>query len=485
MKAFNIILLVVFLTLVQAVKSNAWDSTAAKYYPLNVGNVYVFYKYELRLGCFPQTFQQMNRVYISGLETKPNGKQYYRFNGWWNDQEFRANKFLDLQRIDSNSMNVYVYDSISNSELLVDSLLANLGNRFDCNRLTSVMPNGIYDFIYQDIFLGDVRNIKSLQCGPALISHHYKLVEGIGFSVITGCELGAGTGYFLKGCVINGVVSGDTTFINASDFLPLKVGNVWSYNWIYYGSPSAGGRVNVHVERDTMIYSRKYYLCNSTHSYLSQWLRIDSSTGNLYKYSPFGGCSYHHGEVLLDSLFSKKGDSTNFCSSVRRLCTDTGYVQLFGQLFQNISFGEVFVLTATTRKYAKNIGQYYISDGDPFPTVYTLRGCYINGILYGDTTLTSIPQEVNYVPFEFSLLQNYPNPFNPVTNIRYDLPQDNFVTIKVYNVLGKEVLTLVNEYKQAGRYLVSFNAANFSSGIYFYTIQAGGYEHTRRMTLLK
>ncbi|MBK9227171.1 MAG: T9SS type A sorting domain-containing protein [Ignavibacteria bacterium] len=69
--------------------------------------------------------------------------------------------------------------------------------------------------------------------------------------------------------------------------------------------------------------------------------------------------------------------------------------------------------------------------------------------------------------------------------MRYDLPQDNFVTIRVYDILGKEVVTLVNENKEAGRYLVSFNAANFSSGIYFYTIQAGEYEHTRRMTMLK
>jgi hypothetical protein len=99
----------------------------------------------------------------------------------------------------------------------------------------------------------------------------------------------------------------------------------------------------------------------------------------------------------------------------------------------------------------------------------------MNGLTNSESTL----------PKTYSLSQNYPNPFNPVTNIRYDLPQDNFVTIKVYDVLGKEVLTLVNEYKQAGRYLVSFNAANFSSGIYFYTIKAGMYEYTRRMTLLK
>ncbi|MBK9227380.1 MAG: T9SS type A sorting domain-containing protein [Ignavibacteria bacterium] len=86
---------------------------------------------------------------------------------------------------------------------------------------------------------------------------------------------------------------------------------------------------------------------------------------------------------------------------------------------------------------------------------------------------------------EITLLGNYPNPFNPVTNIRYDLQQDNFVTIRVYDVLGKEVVTLVNQNKQAGKYLISFKGTGLSSGIYLYKIKAGEYEHTRRMTLLK
>ena len=117
------------------------------------------------------------------------------------------------------------------------------------------------------------------------------------------------------------------------------------------------------------------------------------------------------------------------------------------------------------------------------------------GIVVGDSglvlttytggILTGVGNEATLIPDGFLLHQNFPNPFNPVTNIRYDLPHDNFVTIKVYDVLGKEVVTLVNENKEAGRYLVSFNAANFSSGIYFYTIQAGEFSQTRRMTLLK
>jgi len=89
------------------------------------------------------------------------------------------------------------------------------------------------------------------------------------------------------------------------------------------------------------------------------------------------------------------------------------------------------------------------------------------------------------VPKEFNLSQNYPNPFNPVTNIKYDLPKDIFVKIKIYDLLGREIKTLVNEYKQAGSYLVSFNGSEFASGIYFYRIEAGGFTQVKRMMLIK
>lgn len=88
-------------------------------------------------------------------------------------------------------------------------------------------------------------------------------------------------------------------------------------------------------------------------------------------------------------------------------------------------------------------------------------------------------------PAEFNLKQNYPNPFNPVTNIQFDLPKDVFVTIKIYDVLGREVATLINDFKKAGSYIVSFNGSELSSGVYFYKIKAGFYTDIKRMILLK
>jgi len=91
----------------------------------------------------------------------------------------------------------------------------------------------------------------------------------------------------------------------------------------------------------------------------------------------------------------------------------------------------------------------------------------------------------NEIPDRFSLSQNCPNPFNPSTNIKFDLPNNVFVSIKTYDLLGREIKTLVNEYKQAGTYLVSFNGSELASGTYFYRIQAGSFVQVKRMLLIK
>ncbi|MFZ1280774.1 MAG: T9SS type A sorting domain-containing protein [Ignavibacteriaceae bacterium] len=98
---------------------------------------------------------------------------------------------------------------------------------------------------------------------------------------------------------------------------------------------------------------------------------------------------------------------------------------------------------------------------------------------------TGVDNEDFDIPQTFSLLQNYPNPFNPSTNISYNIPNGSLVTLKVYDILGKEIVTLVNESKQAGSYNVQFDASNLSSGVYFYSIQAGDFFESRKMILMK
>jgi len=99
--------------------------------------------------------------------------------------------------------------------------------------------------------------------------------------------------------------------------------------------------------------------------------------------------------------------------------------------------------------------------------------------------LTSVRKNEVVMPDGFSLEQNYPNPFNPSTQIRFNVGASSFVTLKVFDALGREVRTLVNRQMDAGSYVATLSAQNLSSGLYYYTIQAGSYTETKKMMLMK
>ena len=104
------------------------------------------------------------------------------------------------------------------------------------------------------------------------------------------------------------------------------------------------------------------------------------------------------------------------------------------------------------------------------------------------TTTIGITQLGTEIPAEYSLKQNYPNPFNPSTVINFSLPKSGNVKIKVYDMLGKEVASLINEFKTAGNYQVDFNEKDYgalSSGIYYYRIESNEFTEIRKMMLLK
>ena len=104
--------------------------------------------------------------------------------------------------------------------------------------------------------------------------------------------------------------------------------------------------------------------------------------------------------------------------------------------------------------------------------------------IYKTIIITSV-NEYEKKDLDFSLSQNYPNPFNPSTTIKYQIRENGFVTLKVYNILGKEVATLVNQQQQSGRYEVNFNATNLASGVYLYRLRVNDYVDVKKMLLLK
>jgi hypothetical protein len=158
-----------------------------------------------------------------------------------------------------------------------------------------------------------------------------------------------------------------------------------------------------------------------------------------------------------------------------------------------------------------NLGVFISSDGgvtwlernqgfSPGGAAYTVMAVtYNNGYVYAGTFGGSVwrrgysellsPNEIHQtsseIPDKFSLSQNYPNPFNPVTQINYELPVTNYVSLKVYDALGNEVETLVNEKQNTGSYSIDFNASILPSGIYFYKLVSEKYSETKKMVLVK
>jgi len=93
--------------------------------------------------------------------------------------------------------------------------------------------------------------------------------------------------------------------------------------------------------------------------------------------------------------------------------------------------------------------------------------------------------EKSFIPTDYVLYQNYPNPFNPTTTIKFDLPKDGIVELGVYDILGRKITTLINEYRNAGSYEHSFNASSLASGIYLYRIKINDFVSAKKMILLK
>ncbi|MBK9099684.1 MAG: T9SS type A sorting domain-containing protein [bacterium] len=161
--------------------------------------------------------------------------------------------------------------------------------------------------------------------------------------------------------------------------------------------------------------------------------------------------------------------------------------------FSDVNYGTAIGQGRTLRTTNGGANWITILTGtlDDFTGVYFTdenKGWMIDnyGWLYRTTNggVSYIENEVNN-SIEFQLSQNYPNPFNPSTNIKYQLPEFGFVTLKVYDILGREVATLVNEEKPAGEYEIEFDGTGLTNGIYFYQLKAGDFVETKKMVLIR
>lgn len=286
------------------------------------------------------------------------------------------------------------------------------------------------------------------------------------------------------------------------DFFPLQIGNkfIYQYHWEQYwtgGGHNSGTEIDVMTITDTSTFNgKKYFYCSGIPDIAQGWVRIDTTTKSLYKYDAANSCQYYNYETLIDSLGMKSPGAENSCNGFYcyGLSPDVFFNRSCYQIhFSKLNFADDILAGETHRYYNRIFGFKYYTSSYHFGSsgnseYYVMLGCILNGVAYGDTSVSivNINDSSKNVPGSYSLLQNYPNPFNPETNIKFNLPEKSFVTLTIYNVLGQNVKTLLNnEFLNAGFHQTTFNAKGLSSGVYFYTIKANKYTQTKRMVLLR
>ncbi len=220
-------------------------------------------------------------------------------------------------------------------------------------------------------------------------------------------------------------------------------------------------------------------------------------TGAMWVYTRNGSSWTQQGAKLVGSGYisaSTQGTSVALSSD--------GNVLIEGGCGDNNNAGAIWVFTRTGGAWTQlgsklfgsgtvgNSGQQGISvasssDGSTF-----IEGGYTDNVSVGaswvfyNPTIGIIPIS-SEIPKSFSLSQNYPNPFNPTSNIKFDVQKTSFTVMKVYDIIGREVATLVNQQLQPGTYEVSFDGTNLPSGIYFYRLESGSFVETKKMSLVK
>ena len=297
---------------------------------------------------------------------------------------------------------------------------------------------------------------------------------------------------------------GKSNVVNSEivNLYPLAIGNRWVYLTVSVVNPNIiyGVALNEVIGDSIAANGKLYYHLKDKDDHSLE--RVDTVDGKVYRF-------YEHpnlpeSEYVIIDLFSEVGDtlvtfnpgSPGMTSYLITTGIDSFYKWGSTRLRKNFTQNTYPVISHFV--YGEDFGMDHYTWAMIGYSVYyerTLKGCIINGIVYGDTTLTGIDDEENLIASDFKLEQNYPNPFNPSTVISYRLPVTSNVTLKVYDILGNEIATLVNEEKFAGEYEVEFSIANISggisakggyaSGVYFYQLKAGDFIQTKKMILMK
>ncbi len=282
------------------------------------------------------------------------------------------------------------------------------------------------------------------------------------------------------------------------NYYPLKIGNKWIYNAVTYiddfPTQIIYGTIVREVTRDSIASNgHKYFLIKqqyqqNSYNYYEYYLeRIDTATGKVFRYDELYGLP--NNEIPIDDLTAEVGDTIHsgrfgyYPPYTPTILIDQNYFTNWDlKKPRKVFYQDVLGTPIYSLSMSFGLDSLYYSFDFGY-TTWDLRGCIINGIVYGDTVLSV--EEKDIIVKEHKLNQNYPNPFNPTTRISWQTPAGSWQTLKVYDILGNEVATLVDEYRDAGKYEITFNASNLASGVYFYRLKAGNFIETKKMILLR
>lgn len=282
------------------------------------------------------------------------------------------------------------------------------------------------------------------------------------------------------------------------NFYPLNVGDIWQYEITYQpdtGRPEVFYSVKKVLGDTTLENGKKYFLIEQppfTYQRIISsekvLVRIDSVSGSILRFDQNKKI-----EIQIDSLYAKIND---WVKNLRVYRSEDLQIQIFNlgntwirQMNSGVISGAGFYW-----RLAYNIGLYYQENWSSIVTAfgnkYQLVYAKINGKEFG--TFVSVENE-NNLPTDFALYQNYPNPFNSITNIKYSVPSsilNNYQTqqhvlLKIYNALGQEIETIVDEEKLPGIHIARFDAGELPSGVYFYKLQSGSFFETKKLLLIK
>lgn len=208
----------------------------------------------------------------------------------------------------------------------------------------------------------------------------------------------------------------------------------------------------------------------------------------------FIGLDHENSQELQITLISPDGDSARVFSNEARLGTDNNIVTIFDDQADSSLVSNRYTSFSPRIKGEVSLNSKFQGHN---PIGYWKLSVYDNGnaantgwlfgwaIQINNGSLTGINNNNNQIVDKYSLSQNFPNPFNPTTKISYSIPKAGLVQLKIYDVLGREVASPVNEFKNAGVYTLDFDGSKFSSGVYFYKLTSGDFTKVKKMVLIK